>query len=357
MSVTEIASGKWNKIFTAAGVNLESYYVGPNPKHVPCPFCGGKDRFRFDHADKTNEYGSYFCSHCGAGKGFTFLINLLGCGFDDAVTFVKDVVGDVSSLNIQPQKKIHVPDVFSLSEAEERRRVEKMQSMWNSASPITEDSPVWKYLAETRRLPIKLWPEITNNIRWLKNTKYLVKGENKVITLPGTYDVMLLKVAGSNGKVANLHRTYLQPNGKKAEIFLNGEKLNAKKLCSGIPNSHGAIRLTKASSDVLAVTEGIETGLAVLALYRMPVWVGISATMMQSMAFPDHVKKVIIFGDNDYPDSRGNRAGQFATEKLIRNLQKQGKVGVDMTCPEEGRDWWDIWYSRITGTALAETIK
>jgi putative DNA primase/helicase len=40
--------------------------------------CGGKDRFRFD--DKEG-HGTWICTHCGAGDGFSLLMKVMGIDF------------------------------------------------------------------------------------------------------------------------------------------------------------------------------------------------------------------------------------------------------------------------------------
>lgn len=70
----EVATGRWLGILVALGVDA-AHLTG---KHVACPVCGGTDRFRFD--DKAGR-GTFFCSHCGAGDGFTLLGRLKGWDF------------------------------------------------------------------------------------------------------------------------------------------------------------------------------------------------------------------------------------------------------------------------------------
>ncbi|HAT1565480.1 TPA: hypothetical protein I8X97_001580 [Citrobacter freundii] len=50
------ASGKWPAVLRALGVD-----VPEKQAHIPCPVCGGKDRFHFKHDD----VGSSYCRGCG----------------------------------------------------------------------------------------------------------------------------------------------------------------------------------------------------------------------------------------------------------------------------------------------------
>ncbi|EHE9874967.1 hypothetical protein IFX67_001726 [Escherichia coli] len=49
------ASGKWPAVLRALGVD-----VPEKQAHIPCPVCGGKDRFHFKHDD----VGSSYCRGC-----------------------------------------------------------------------------------------------------------------------------------------------------------------------------------------------------------------------------------------------------------------------------------------------------
>ena len=73
----DMARGKWRGILLTLGVD-KSFLTG---KHGPCPFCAGDDRFRFDNKDGD---GTFICSQCGAGNGFSFLHRLKGWDFKQA---------------------------------------------------------------------------------------------------------------------------------------------------------------------------------------------------------------------------------------------------------------------------------
>ena len=68
----KLATGRWVQILNALGLPRESL-MGT---HVPCPGCGGKDRFRFDDKDGR---GTFYCNGGGTtinyGDGFQCLIH------------------------------------------------------------------------------------------------------------------------------------------------------------------------------------------------------------------------------------------------------------------------------------------
>lgn len=53
------ARGHWPRILPALGLNVVKN------RHMPCPVCGGTDRFRFDD----QRGAAPLCNQCGAGDG------------------------------------------------------------------------------------------------------------------------------------------------------------------------------------------------------------------------------------------------------------------------------------------------
>jgi len=83
--VREAARGLWRTTIYPA-LNIE---VGIG-KHMPCPFCGGKDRFRCDNREGS---GSYFCNQCGAGDGFSLVMKVFRCDFAESLRLVANTLG------------------------------------------------------------------------------------------------------------------------------------------------------------------------------------------------------------------------------------------------------------------------
>lgn len=65
------ASGKWPAVLRALGVD-----VPEKQAHIPCPVCGGKDRFHFKHDD----VGSSYCRGCNKWRDGLQLAR--DCGHD-----------------------------------------------------------------------------------------------------------------------------------------------------------------------------------------------------------------------------------------------------------------------------------
>lgn len=101
-AVRSEAQGRWhNLILPALGIDVPG-----NPrKHGPCPFCGGRDRFRFDDRDGL---GSWFCNQCDpqAGDGFALAMKVRRCTFPEALQLVADILGIHSTAHPRPHRPL-----------------------------------------------------------------------------------------------------------------------------------------------------------------------------------------------------------------------------------------------------------
>ncbi len=298
-NVREAATGRWPGILAALGVDA-GHLTG---KHTACPVCGGKDRFRFD--DKGGR-GTFYCSHCGAGDGFTLLQNLKGWAFRDAAREVEQLVGTVEA----------GPPAPTFTE-EDKLRV--LRRVWSESAPLHDGDEATRYLVG-RGLHVDL---PMSALRLHPGLVYRDGGD----TL-GKFPALVALVTGPDGRGATLHRTYLQ-DGRKAPVP------SPKKLMPGKSIKGAAIRLHPAG-DVLGVAEGIETALAARQLFGVPVWSCVSAHGIESFIPPKEVRKVIVFGDNDVSGT-----GQAAAWGLAKRLIAVG-IAVEVNIPDSvGTDWAD----------------
>jgi putative DNA primase/helicase len=95
----------------------------------------------------------------------------------------------------------------------------------------------------------------------------------------------------------------------------------------------GAIRLYP-PSETLAVTEGIETALAVRLATGLPVWSTICAGGMERLIVPAEVRLVVICADHD-------TAGLDAALALARRLLAARRRVKILTPDIPGADWAD----------------
>lgn len=141
---------------------------------------------------------------------------------------------------------------------------------------------------------------------------------------------MLALVQAEGGEIITLHRTYLTRDGRKAHVP-SPKILMACYLPGSMKGA--AIRLYPAT-EILALTEGIETALAVRRCTGLPVWATVSASGLSKVQLPDAVKTVIICADHDKPGIDGGK-------KLADRLLREGRA-VKLIYPDTpGADWAD----------------
>ncbi len=300
-SLTERSRGRWKYMLPLLGVDSK-YLVN---KHGPCPACGGRDRFRYDDKDGR---GTFLCSQCGSGDGFTLLQKLHGWDFKAAAERVEEIVGKAP---------------IDLGQGDKRNDEElraAMNRLWASGVPVRYGDPVSRYL-EKRGIELETFPAA---LRYVDRCRYQTDGE------PVYYPAMIAKVCGPSGEPVTLHRTYLSDNGEKAPVDVP-RRIMPGKLTNGC-----AIRLSE-PGPVLGVAEGIETALSAAALHGVRTWAAINSSMMMRWEPPAGTQAVIIYGDND-----PKFGGQSSAYALAHRLSVGGiSVSVEVP-PTVGDDWNDV---------------
>lgn len=298
----ERARGRWPGILAALGVP----HGIMNGKHQPCPFCGGRDRFRFDDKDGT---GSYICSQCGAGYGAMFLEKFHGWDFKRTAEAVESVIGKVKPS--EPKSKI---DASSASAA--------MNKLWSSGRPILETDAAAKFLHA--RVGLNEFPR---SLRAVDGIRYTGS--------PNYYPAMLAMVMAPDGKPCMLHRTYLTEDGRKADV------VEPRRFMPGTITKGSAVRLGP-YTDVLGIAEGIETALSVTALFGVPCWSALNDGLLQAW-IPPTVKTIVVYGDHD-----ANFVGQAAAYALAKRLVRDGVAHVHVELPPTiDTDWNDVHASKM----------
>lgn len=296
---TDVARGHWRYILTQFDVP-EGALTG---RHTSCPVCGGEDRFRFDNKEGA---GTYYCSGCGAGTGYSLLMKLRGWDFPTALKEVKDIV--------KPDLPVDMPPAApSLAD-----KKASLNRLWKSGRTGTQE--VIDYLSGRG-----ISPEIADEAAQRMRFSDKVWHRERAQYLPA----ILAPVVGHDGRPVSIHRTYLIPGGKERKMMPPAGKLTGAGIWFG-PR--------KCKS--LLVAEGIETTLAAMQ-YFSDVETGVSAVNangLESFSPPNSVTDLFIIADND-----ASFTGQKAAFLLAHKVALQKRCNVTVVMPTMvGEDMLDV---------------
>ena len=311
------AHGHWTSILRHLDVNEEIL----KGKNLPCPIdgCGGTDRFQF--TDKFGE-GNYHCRACGAGGGLKLAHAVRGGRFSELLDEIEKLIG---TSRVVPAPALPGPSP---------ERMKKLcHQTWMQAKAVTIGDEIDRYL-RNRGINQSAYPK---TLRFHPALGYYEKQPGqKRSKLIASYAAMIACVQGPDGHAVTLHRTYLK-DGCKAL----GDQ-SKKLLSSGINGA--AVRLDEAT-DELAITEGIETGLAVRLRTAKPTWAAINCGNLEKLWIPDSVERVCIYADNDANAEYSGQASAYSlAQRLVREARKAGlRRSVEVFVPKQaGTDWADI---------------
>ena len=308
----------WPHILGLAGVPDQFLHA----KHGPCPFCGGKDRYRFD--DKWAS-GGYYCAQCGAGDGFTFLQRWKNWTFKEAQGFVDGLTQGTA------------PTPTTTNKTDYGRNKKRLADIKAALQNLEQANPVTAYLH--RRGFDHKFIQSLKNIYYHPALPYWQKDpDTHKPVLLGKYPAMVALVCA--GKPCTLHVTYLTQNGMKADVPDVRKTLPLACQATG-----PAVQLTAPDLEhpdcQLAIAEGIETALAVTALYHVPCWSALNRVWLEQWSPPEGITRIGVFSDNDATTCYD---GQLAAYGLGRKLRKLGYT-VQVHVPHRG-DWNDVMLNR-----------
>lgn len=292
----ERAQGRWGAVLPQLG--LQAGFL--SGKNGPCPWCGGRDRWRFIDRDGS---GNWICSQgCGKGDGLALAQRLTGQDFAATAKRVEEI------LRIAPP----APPL------QKRREVSKseMKRLWDGAMPLA-GTPGEMYF-NRRGLPAPAGLRYTPQLWYSRE---------------GAAPAILAKVATAEGLCANLYRIFITKDGEKAPIEKPKMMMRAR-----VPLSI-AVRLGRAQP-IMGIAEGIENAVAATLLSGgMTVWATLGTNFLENFAVPEGVEKLVIWADSDE-----NFAGQKAAFVLANRAVVRDKVRVEVQIPPRvGCDWNDVW--------------
>ncbi len=341
---------------------------------VPCPGCGGHDRFSVDPVKNL-----FLCRKSGAGGDPIALVrHVHGVGFADAVAML---AGDAA----MPERR-REPDAEQENKYRRKAR-ERAHRVWTSAAPSRAGGLVARYL-ELRSIPFPSWPP-----RTLRETPSLAywhwsKVSQELVKLHAG-PAMIAAITGPDGRFIGVHRTWLDLSrpGGKAEIFDpdTGEQLQAKKVEGS--QRGGKVELRGGFFErTIVIGEGIETVLSWQALNpaRQPIlWCGlnldnIAGKAADRMPHPTlkttdslgRTRTVRVSGPTPDPDDRDclqipagltdaaillgdGDSDRFTTQAAMARAERRlAPLPARTDWAPDGSDWNDVLRSRM-GEAAA----
>lgn len=320
-------------------------------KWGPCPFCSGSSTFRVVWERRGKGGSGWYCAKCETGA--------------DLVSLIHEVTGKpLAEIYYELREKRYnqgrapttlIPKVVVRpdSSPEERRAI--LRNTWERSLAVTEDSPVWKYLSH--RVPGLRIEWLGPDVRHHPGLAYKADNGKHM----GKFPVMLQRLVAAGDKTARtLQRIYLTPQGEKVPfVDAKGRSAAKKQMSSPDGPAGGSTRLNNAVSRTLALTEGAETGFAVVAKYENKIEVR-SMLDCGNLSRADidwsRYDTIIIYADRDREQEKRAAKGEDGEEGVIKirpgeyhaglladRLRAMGKRVLVIASVQEGVDFCDIW--------------
>jgi phage/plasmid primase-like uncharacterized protein len=260
------ARGQWIGILGRLAPILERALARPG-RHVPCPVHGGRDGFRVFR--DCHDTGGGICNTCGSFRdGFALLMWANGWGFRQALEAVAcDLRLDTGGSWTAPTPRPNA-DSAPVPSREEEGAEAALRRVWSQTLDPTDPRalPLRRYLLR-RGIDAEPDPRV---VRFHPGLGYYDNDGQRI----GIYPALVARVSDVAGRPVGLHRIYLDREGRKAPVE------SPKKMMTPLaPVLGGAMRLYQAGA-TLGIAEGIETALVIPQRTGMPVWSGISATLL-----------------------------------------------------------------------------
>ena len=287
-SIHDRARGRWRDILISVGVD-SAYLSG---KHTKCPICGDPGT-NFRWGDK-NGSGSFVCSKCTASRfesGVEFVMRFLRVPFLDAKKAIEEHIGEA---------KIVAPKATMDDEV----RREKLRGIWTAARLLRGDDIASRYLERRNIIPDR-WPDA---LRWVPKLTH----RDEKTGVKSVYPAMLARFIAPDNTSSTLHRTWLDEPGVKAPVD------PPRKAMPGPIPIGGAVRLAEPAA-TMGIAEGIETALAAMLTYGIPVWSALGTSGMVRWQPPKEATCILVFADLDV-----SYAGQHAAYTLAYRLHAEG---------------------------------
>ncbi|MEA2011747.1 MAG: DUF5906 domain-containing protein [Verrucomicrobiota bacterium] len=323
-------AGRWFEVFNALVPALQEA-VAKCPKHVPCPMHGGKDGFRFfKDASLT---GMAICNTCGSFSPYKLLEELNGWDFNTSLNELANFSGyQISGKGNHISKQTLNQEVIMKTVTEKPiidiAAEKHIEFLLHSKKPNVD--VLMEYLSSRGISSIPAYS--ARRILFDKAYKYIESGNNVLGTFPTLFSPFEKK-----GQVVNVQRLYLSEIYSKSTTVDVPKKMIKSLYRGALNGATFSIMGDSENSSEVAITEGIETGLAVS--HCLP-WLDVKATggtnSLKTFQPPkESIKLLYVFGDNDKP-------GIEAVEKLCERLEGQDIAVHVFIPPNPYNDWLDV---------------
>ncbi|WP_435000227.1 DUF7146 domain-containing protein (plasmid) [Vibrio scophthalmi] len=344
--------GGWGSVFSSypALNDAMDKCRGGISRAVPCPISNdGKTVFRL-YKDWEQCGGGFHNTYGRIGDGIDMVAWLEDCSKSEAMDTILEILNE-SRDNISQREVKQVQ--AAKKEASTLSNEKHDKNLWVLQKIEKEmQSPAKSTIANTYRdsrgLIDMRWPK---NVGFHPNLKTFDQDGN-ALYLPG----LVFYVHKLDGTPVTFHRIFLSGNGKDKARQLE----NSKMQLSGVEDVRGAaIELDNPllcidpqgnERVLLAVGEGPETCMCIQYVEGVPVWSGISSTLMELMHIPNVVTDLLIFIDKDTLHSNqqipeGLRAGLALKERIEKEMphctvwffEPQSEIKQD----KKSQDWLD----------------
>lgn len=249
-------AGRWDKILQNL-CGLSEAETTPGRRGMPCPYCGGVDRYEFKSVDN----GHYLCRGCGAGDGWSLVMKLRHCDFSEAMRQVSEW------LHVAPREQKTIPSKGKISPSDRNKNHDrvavKAQYLWSQS------------VAPDRRHPYLVAKQLpSNHFRQYKNC-------------------LVVPVFCPDGDLVNLQ--FIDPEGKKR--FLKHGRMHSCFVSFG-----------NRSSWSVYICEGVADALSIHLQYNRMAVAAFNAdnigvlVMFLRCRLPEN--RLVLFMDNDKPDQK-----------------------------------------------------
>lgn len=346
--------GGWSAVFRHYGELADAMRESSNgqSKAVPDPFTGeGKTVFRL-YKDWEKSGGGYYNGKGRIGDGIDMVAWLENRSKSKAMDIILDILGETT--DSISQREVKAVAAERLKEAELSPEVVSkrgwiLKKVEREACAVTQSQIGMNYLFNRGLGEV----EIPCNVGFHPALKIWDKNGNEV-NLPG----LLFYIQKLNGDSIALHRIFLNEDGSNKSPLLENPKMQMKAIedMRGSSIQFGMPLVCEDESGntriVLGAGEGPETCLACQHVEGIPVWAGISSTIMEKMDIPFEVTDFVIFKDKDrLHDNQDMPEGDRAALSLKDKVEKQmPHCKVTIATPPspikdgaKSQDWLDEW--------------